>query len=567
MGGVSLAALKFDWEKILELLYDGVIITDEHCNMVFVNHTARRVFKVEEEYLGKHLFTISPNARLPLAIKSGQSEIGRYQVLSESSFIIYSNYAIFDARRKVVGGIAVFREVNEVGGEGDEANIRKSLQENQRLLGAIMDYTQDAIMVVDENGIINRVNNAYTQVTGHSKEEAIGELYTLDITPEQSVHQKVLQSKVPIRDKELITRQGRHFISHGVPILVGNQLLGSVSISQDVTDRHQLQEELEKARTQLRRRNRQFRYSDIPGVSAAVEAMLAQCRELTRSTPVLLVGEEGTEPETLARAIHGETQPQTPLVVLDCGAYPTGVLRGKLFGYAENSRGGGGEKGCLERAGGGILYLKNIDRLDRSLQERLTRTFQEKRFRSVGGRQELELDVRVIMSTHVDLEQEVKKGRFDAELYYRMGLYTTIRIPSLSQRPEDIPAIAEAYLADLGSRCGTQLGGISRDGAAYLQQRKWRRNTAELKHFLAGVALSMAHDRPVMTQRDILQYEGPRGEENRPVVPLEAQMAESEKAYILHALEQNNGNRTRTAKALDISIRSLHYKLEKYGIT
>ncbi len=312
----------------------------------------------------------------------------------------------------------------------------------------------------------------------------------------------------------------------------------------------------------------------------------------TRAT-VLLEGESGTGKELFARAIHdGSPRSDQPFFTINCAAMPEGLVESALFGHEKGAFTGATMRtaGAFERANGGTLLLDEISEMRLDLQSKLLRVIQEHEFERVGGQQPIRVDVRIIATTNRDLKAEVDAGRFRGDLYYRLHV-VPIHTPALRDRPEDIPLLVHHFARRVAEELGVQVPPITPEAIALLQQYRWPGNVRELSN---AVERAVILSRGGATTAEIFarfldaQKAGksaaaaPMGGVTMPLVAPSSEVPvplapaaraplilpensfsldEMEKVLIERALTATNGNRTRAAKLLGISERTLRNKL------
>lgn len=278
---------------------------------------------------------------------------------------------------------------------------------------------------------------------------------------------------------------------------------------------------------------------------------------------VLLIGESGTGKELVARVIH-ECSPLSrgPFAVVDCGATTTSLLESELFGHKKGAFTGAvqDKEGLLSQAHQGTLFLDEVGNIPLEMQAKLLRFLQERTLRPVGDTTEVTVDCRVIAATNADLAELVRDGGFREDLYFRLKGFT-LNLPPLRERPEDIPVLAERFLAQYAPRGSGQLR-ISDQAMECLFDHQWPGNVRELQQVLRSATL-MAKGRELKPE-DLQLEPGVRGcPSSREAVSLE----ESEKKTIIRALEQTGWVQKRAAELLGISRRAMHYKVKKFSIT
>jgi two-component system response regulator PilR (NtrC family) len=308
------------------------------------------------------------------------------------------------------------------------------------------------------------------------------------------------------------------------------------------------------------------------GSSPAMQNMREMIARVARSqAPVHIFGESGTGKELVAKLIH-ESGPRRdgPFVPVNCGAIPTELMESELFGHKRGSFTGAvsDKKGLIQSAEGGTLFLDEIADLPLHMQVKLLRVIQEKAVRPVGEQLEVAVDVRVLSATHKNLAQLVADGKFREDLFYRVNVIE-LRVPSLRERPEDVPELAEAILRRLGRRMKITPPTLARDAVSALESYAFPGNVRELENILErAITLSTTGE---VRAADIELRSVPGG--TLPLTPnsqnggaLGDHLEDIERDAILKALEQTRYNKTAAAKTLGMSFRALRYRIKKLGI-
>jgi two-component system response regulator AtoC len=317
-----------------------------------------------------------------------------------------------------------------------------------------------------------------------------------------------------------------------------------------------------------------FRFENFVGSSPAVQEMLRHVRKVAPTkTTVLLTGESGTGKELVARAIH-ELSPRAamPFVAVNCGAIPAELLESELFGhvrgaFTDASR---DKKGLAAEADGGTLFLDEIGELPFGLQVKLLRFLEDEQVRRVGDTRSERVDVRVVAATARDLARAVKDGQFREDLFYRLNVLQ-VRLPALRERPEDVPALVEHFLAKYRRlRPDAPLAGVTPGALEFLVTHRWPGNVRELEHAVER-AVVLA-DGPMLQEEDLPdEVRAAPGQAAPAAAPgrdlsVKRAFRALEEQLIRAALERTGGNRTRAAELLDLSYRALLYKIKEYGI-
>jgi transcriptional regulator with PAS, ATPase and Fis domain len=307
---------------------------------------------------------------------------------------------------------------------------------------------------------------------------------------------------------------------------------------------------------------------DIPGLVVADDGMVEVFsmveRVAKRPTTVLLLGETGVGKEVVAERIHAASdRADKPFVRINCGALPENLLESELFGYERGAFTGADRRklGLFESAHTGSIFLDEIGELRAPLQAKLLRALEARTIMRLGGREEIPIDVRIIAATNRDLEDEVKKGNFRGDLYFRVSAFT-IKIPPLRDRPNEIALLADLFLRRLAAHNGTQAPKVSAEVRALLERYDWPGNVREL-HNAMERALVLSDGKEILPGHlpESLDRAGEPAQ-----TPIKARMESVEQKTIEDALAAENGNQTRAARRLGISRRTLVYKLEKYQL-
>ncbi|MEN0660031.1 sigma-54-dependent Fis family transcriptional regulator [Caldifermentibacillus hisashii] len=445
------------------------------------------------------------------------------------------------------------------------------------MLKAIIHSSNDAISVVDENGNGILINPAYTRITGLTEEDVLGKPATTDIYKGESMHFHVLKTKKPVRGVKMLVGPKKKEVAVNVaPIIVDGQLKGSVGIIHDMSEIRELTTELQRAKERIRTLEAKYNFDDIVGRSEEMLIAIEQAR-IAAKTPatVLLRGESGTGKELFAHAIHNESDRKyNHFIRVNCAAISESLLESELFGYEEGAFSGakrGGKKGYFEEANNGSIFLDEIGELSLSTQAKLLRVLQEREIIRVGGTKPIPIQVRIIAATNKNLEQEVRKGNFREDLFYRLNRIP-IYIPPLRSRLEDIPLLCDHLIKKINHDYGRNVEGITNEAAELLKRYAWPGNVRELENILGRAIIFMdySENRIDIKHLSKLGYNFQKNQEqdhpNEASLPLYTLVENFEKRIISHILHKHRGNKTKTAKELGVSIRTLYYKMEKYGL-
>jgi two-component system response regulator AtoC len=342
-----------------------------------------------------------------------------------------------------------------------------------------------------------------------------------------------------------------------------------VVVDKAIAGRRQI-EEIARLREAVGER---YSFESIVGDSGAMQDVLRKVAKVARSSATVLVrGESGTGKELIARAIHmNSPRRDGPFVAVNCASLPETLLESELFGYEKGAFTGATKrkKGKFELATGGTLFLDEVGDMPMSIQAKLLRAIQERKIDPLGSTAQVDVDVRIVTSTNVDLEARLTEGRMREDLYFRLNVIP-IFLPSLRDRKEDIPAMVARFVSNAAGNAGRQTPSVSPEVMRTLVSYDWPGNVRELE--------SACEQMVVLADGDVIDSDvipppvlgaasgGTVASISDVVSPLSDQMEQAEKRVIQRALYATGGNRTRAAKLLGISIRSMRYKVKRYRL-
>ncbi len=332
-----------------------------------------------------------------------------------------------------------------------------------------------------------------------------------------------------------------------------------------------MKRELTSLKDELKTR---YGFENIIGEAPSMQQVFDTIGKVAASkfSTVLLQGESGTGKDLVARTIHSlSDRAQAIFLDINCSAFPESLLESELFGHERGAFTGarGLKKGLFELADGGTVYLDEIGDMPLTLQGKLLKAIETKRFRRVGGTAEIGVDVRIIAATNKNLKAEVEAGRFRNDLFYRLKVIP-MYLPSLRERVEDIPKLAQFFIEKFNQEFKKSVSGISPEALELLQSYSWPGNVRELRNIIERVLILETGDRieaddlpPEITQHVEENHAATLAEE---FPPTGLSLEEVEKELIRKALSMAHGNQTRAAELLGISRDTLRYRLQKFGL-
>ena len=328
--------------------------------------------------------------------------------------------------------------------------------------------------------------------------------------------------------------------------------------------RRELIAEAENLRRQLRTRDHAG-LEGLLGISPAMQRVYGMAKQVAPSrATVLITGESGTGKGELARALHAlSPRAKAPFVTLHCSALAESLLESELFGHEKGAFTGADRRrvGRFEQADGGTLFLDEIGEIPAATQVKLLRVLQEKTFERVGGNESIKVDVRLVAATNKTLATEVREKRFREDLYYRLNV-VHIEMPPLRLRGQDVGVLAEHFLRKFAHENHRQIEGLAPAARSKLMAHRWPGNVRELENAMErAVVFTEGHT----VEAEALPFDAAPDSPDGIRIP-GATLAELEKHAILATLEAAEGSTSRAAEILDISVRTIQYRLHEYGV-
>ncbi len=326
---------------------------------------------------------------------------------------------------------------------------------------------------------------------------------------------------------------------------------------------------------------------NVTGQSVSIKALRQQIKLMAPTNGrVLIFGESGTGKELIGRAMHAESlRRDRPFVELNCAAIPEDYIDSELFGYRHGASPAGAsappeKRGMFERADGGTLFLDEVGDMSLKTQSKVLRALDEQRFLPVGATHPVHVDVRVIAATNKDLEEEIARGNFREDLFYRLNVIPFF-VPPLRDRKEDIPLLAKEFLAEFGKQYGRQHVEMSEDAMATLRQYSWPGNVRELRNLIERVLIMNPRTQRIERRhlpmlvyrepaREVRPADGARTSARATTEPsptlIEAREA-YERDFILKKIDEHRGNISRAAESLGLERSHLYRKMKALGVS
>ncbi|MDX9827723.1 MAG: sigma 54-interacting transcriptional regulator [Spirochaetia bacterium] len=441
------------------------------------------------------------------------------------------------------------------------------------IIKALIESVSTGVLVLDKKGVVVHINKVGAQILGQDQAQAKGKHVTkiVDFRP---VILDVLESGRGYLEKEVLIQspsRGRlRFIKSAI-VLKDKQsrLIG-------VIDTFRLVETMQRLHPKASKAKAKYSFPDIIGNQPVFLEAINLSRVAAQSdAPVLIEGESGTGKEMFAHAIHqASVRAPGPLVIVNCSSLPHSLIESELFGYESGSFTGArkeGYQGKFEQADGGTIVLDEIGEMPQDMQAKLLRVLQDLSFTRIGGDKMITVDTRVIASTNKKLRDEIQKGNFREDLYYRLNVLR-IQPPPLRERLDDIPILVSHFVTKNALHHGKVIPEVDKAVVSAFQEYLWPGNVRELENVIERAILISKNNR--ITMRELPDYiftsiQGRLLEKSRPKAepaPRVMDLESLEKIEVSKALKESEGNISACAKMLGISRNTLYRKMKQYSL-
>ena len=571
------AMMAEEFQAVLNSVSNGVMTINAEGIVTLFNPAAEAITGMKaSRAIGRPVNDVIPNTELMRVLETGIAEanqkvqVGNNQVIAKRSPIVKNN--------QIDGAVTIFQDVTELRKMASELEEVKDLKST---LDSIVNSIFDCIVVVDKNGYITMMNDAYGEMLNIDPRKAIGR-HVADVIENTRMHLVAQTGKAEICDMQKI---GEHnTVVTRIPIVKDGNITGAVGkvVFRDVKELRglarkmtSLQSELDFYKEELRKvQGGKYTIDSIVGPSEKIQWLkTSTIRAAKGNSTVLITGESGTGKELFAQAVHyASMRRHGPFIKINCASIPENLLESELFGYEEGAFTGarkGGKPGKFEMASSGTIFLDEIGDMPMPMQAKLLRVLQEREVERVGGTRTIPVDVRVIAATNRDLDAMMGQGSFRQDLFYRLNIIT-LHIPPLRERPEDIPELCDALLLKINKLLQFDLDGVSPEAMELLRRYDWPGNVRELENVLERsvnlldeTGQILPEHLPPMLRRGVVRRETIKTD---PVQELAGIMEDAEKQAICDALAAAGGNRSLAAKMLGIHRSGFYQKLSKYQI-
>lgn len=584
-------------EAIFNYIDDALGVIDSAYQILLYNPAAKKLLNLtDDSYLGKKCYEIFGNSYRcedcpsQKAFETAKPVKCEKKIPQSDIWLEIHSFPIFNQENKVVKVVEHMREIsNRKKAEFELMNMLKELrssEEEKRLSHYVIDNAGQAIFMIQEDGLFYRINDFACRLWGYSREE-LQQMKVWDINPKltekewKKLWEKLNKEKILFFDTVHKTKNGEYLnmeITANLLEFEGQKF--SVEFAVDVTEKKKAEKKLKDALNEIQNLKNKLEaeniylqdeiklahnFEEIITQNQEMKKILANVEKVanTRST-VLILGETGTGKELIARAIHNiSSRNNRPLVKVNCASLPASLIESELFGYEKGAFTGALYKkiGRFELADKGTIFLDEIGELPLELQPKLLRVLQDGEFERLGNPHTFKVDVRVIAATNRNLIEEVKKGIFRSDLYYRLNVFP-ISLPPLRQRKEDIPLLVNYFINKFSPKTGKKFQSVSYKTMASFQMYDWPGNIRELENVIERAMITSTGDELIVNEKlfnpDFIMSDGD-----------DLSLAKFEREFILKVLRLSGfrirGNKG-AAKILGLKPTTLEARMKKLGI-
>ncbi|AOT73046.1 hypothetical protein Gferi_08480 [Geosporobacter ferrireducens] len=468
-------------------------------------------------------------------------------------------YTVLESSKEaILQAITTAKQIVKVQNEEIKKQENYSLQIKR--YEAVLNFTHDGIIAIDENGSIDIINPVAEKILKVKKEKCIGEDIHR-VFPNTQMLQSLENGEKQIN--QIMNISGTTILTNRIPIIIDDKVKGVVATFQDVKT-------IQESEKSIRRKSvnkgylAKYTFNDIKGNSETIHKTIKIAKSYAKiSSTILIHGETGTGKELFAQSIHNSSlRKNGPFVAINCSAMTKSLLESEFFGYEEGTFTGaskGGKAGLFEIAHGGTIFLDEIGDISPETQVHLLRVLQEKEIRRVGSNKIIPVDVRVITATNKNLEEEVEKGNFREDLFYRLNILK-LYLPPLRDRRNDTKEIAKNFLMELDNKNYRQYESVLMKILNELEHYLWPGNIRELQNLVERIHVLAVNKETKLIDTGLLvsKIDKERFEEKK--------LGNLEYNRIIRALEENNLSKAKTAESLGMSRSTLWRKLKAYNI-
>ncbi|MFH0787321.1 MAG: sigma 54-interacting transcriptional regulator [Pseudomonadota bacterium] len=454
----------------------------------------------------------------------------------------------------------------------NQLRLKKELEKSfltSQYLHAAMESMESGLVILDKNDAVTHMNPTAEKILRVNistvADPKIGNIVR-NTTVLDAIH-----DKRELSDHELILGESntktRCLVTLKPIFNLMGERIGSVLLLKELS-------ELQKLVQKVVGLHARFTFSDIRGESSAIKECLKLAHRVAKSiSNVVILGESGTGKELLAQSIHNAGPfSNGPFLGINCAAIPNDLIESELFGYEAGTFTGGlrsGKPGKLELANGGTLFLDEISEMSLDMQAKLLRVLEEKKFQRLGGREYIFLEARIITATNKNLNEEIEKGNFRSDLFYRLSVLE-VKVPPLRERKGDIGFLTDLFIQEMRRRPGKPIIGISTRARAYLESQPWPGNVRQLKNWIER-AINLT-DGSILALNDFPKTSGVEKKKTSPrpadlKTKALSQIDQVEKDLVWSILKECKSNISESSRRMGVARTTLYRKMKKFNIS
>lgn len=568
-----------DRGKEVLIIPDGITVIGKECNIIVFNEAASRITGyTEDDVVGKNCKILLEQGSdgmnfLKESLRDNRAFTNlAFNIMTkkESAKNVLASITPIVRNENVISAVLVFRDTKEMLNLAEDLEEKTTeLIDQKNKLDAIFNSNIEGTFTIDDGWNVTSFNAAAEKITGYKVIEAIGkkcwEIFNASICRNGChMEQTMKKGRTTIGNEvEILNKSGRR-----IPIRVNsailknnkNERIGAVETFLDISEIKNLSEHLDE----------RFKYENIVGKNKEIKQIINVLESVAQTdSSVLITGESGTGKELAARAIHlNSTRRIGPFVAVNCSAFAESLIESELFGHEKGAFTGAikSKVGRFELAQNGTLFLDEIGDLSITVQTKLLRVLETKEIERVGANKIIKIDTRIIAATNKDLEREIEAGRFREDLYYRINVMN-IQLPPLRERKDDLPILVNHFIEKFNSKFEHNIKHFSSSAFDILMDYNWPGNIRELENVIEHCF--------VLCDSDVIQIEhlpkrlreGNFHSITESISNNFNHFKDAERNIIINTLKKHNGNRSKTAKELNIHPTTLWRKMQKFGIS
>lgn len=549
----------------------GVLLLSRVGNIVEANKRSEEIFDLDaNEIVGMHISDVLDSQDISTIKAEDKESYSTVLNLRNKKIIIFKEPVL--RKNKYIGCVLTARDITEYNRIEEQLSSEKTEKE---ILKTIFDMAYDGLIVVDSEGYVKMISNAYKKFLGLEKENLVGKHVT-EVIENTRLHivAKTGVSEIgdlqKIKDNYIIASRIPVFENGKVTNVVGKVMFRNIGELDELYNKiTKIEQQLENYRDEITQMNKaKYRFSNIVGKSSAIKQAISMAKKSAYTdSSVLILGESGTGKELFAQSIHNSSARRgNPFIKVNCAAIPDDLLESELFGYEEGSFTGakkGGKIGKFEAADQGTIFLDEIGDMPLNMQAKLLRTIQEREIERIGSTKTKKIDVRIIAATNRNIQQMIEAKKFRLDLYYRLNV-VTLHIPALRERTEDIEELSKSFIEKFRVRYLKKIETISESAIMKLKRYNWPGNVRELENIIER-AINIIDEGSVIRPKH-LPLDISSNYDFEELKTLKEIVEETERKAILNCLEAVNFNKSKASKILGISRTAFYEKIDKYNL-